>query len=299
MIYDNDMDGLTTERIKGLVGAGILHLLLVLLLIFTYMKPFQAARPSMASEGVPVMLGNAVDAFGHDDPKGTGDGTSEADVDASAPVPPVDAVAGSTKPSVPTATNPSNAVTQSHTKTVDVQTDAQKNAETKRRADAEALQKAEKEAARKAQIESETKKNVDNIVGGAIGKGTGGGLNKGSGSGPGNTGASTGNSNTGASSGIGGTGTSYTLSGRNPASNGLVKPIYPNVNEGGIVVVDIIVNPSGTVISALAGGKGTNTSNSALRNAATRAAQQTKFNAINSPNNQSGTITYHFNLKTN
>lgn len=79
----------------------------------------------------------------------------------------------------------------------------------------------------------------------------------------------------------------------------MVRPTYPNVNVGGTVVVNIIVDPKGNVVSATAGGRGTNTSNIALRAAAEAAAKRTKFNTINSPSNQSGTITYYFNLTTN
>jgi TonB family protein len=71
-------------------------------------------------------------------------------------------------------------------------------------------------------------------------------------------------------------------------------PSY-TVNDYGTVVVNITVDPSGKVIHAEI-GRGTNTPNTALRNEALRAARNTKFNAITSPNNQQGTITYRFNL---
>ena len=111
--------------------------------------------------------------------------------------------------------------------------------------------------------------------------------------GSGTQGVSTGNSPQGATSGTGGIG-SYDLGGRSVGSGGLIMPSY-TVNDYGTVVVNITVDPSGKVIHAEI-GRGTNTPNTALRNEALRAARNTKFNAITSPNNQQGTITYRFNL---
>ena len=291
-------DILMKERIKGMMGAIAFHLILILFLIFTYMKPFQAQRTSQAAEGIPVMFGNVEDTFGIDDPKGLGAGTTDDEnIDVSVPAPAVEPKAGNNTPSNATTKEPVKAVTQNHTKTVEAKTDAEKKADEKRRADADAAQREKAEAAKQAQLEAEQIKNVDNVVKGALGKGAGGGKNRGNTEGNGVQGSPTGNNNAGATSGIGGIGTSFALANRNPAGAGLIKPTYPPVNTEGIVVVNIIVNPSGTVISANPSGKGTNTANSALRNAATQAAQRTKFNQTNSPNNQSGTITYYFNLK--
>ena len=87
---------------------------------------------------------------------------------------------------------------------------------------------------------------------------------------------------------------SYNLGGRSLGSGGLAQPRY-NVNDYGTVVVNITVDPAGNVIHTEI-GRGTNTPNTTLRNEAMRAARNTKFNAINSANNQQGTITYRFNL---
>jgi len=67
------------------------------------------------------------------------------------------------------------------------------------------------------------------------------------------------------------------------------------VNDYGTVVVNITVDPAGNVIHAEI-GRGTNTPSATLLKEALRAAKITKFNAINSTNNQQGTITYKFNL---
>jgi ABC-type sugar transport system substrate-binding protein len=56
------------------------------------------------------------------------------------------------------------------------------------------------------------------------------------------------------------------------------------------------VNPAGHVI-ATSINRQTNTVNPALRKAAEDAAKKARFNAVSSLNNQTGTITYYFNLK--
>ncbi len=68
--------------------------------------------------------------------------------------------------------------------------------------------------------------------------------------------------------------------------------------ETGKVVVDIIVDKSGKVISAIPGGRGSTTTSSYLYRLAKEAALATPFNA--SPDNketQKGTITFNFVLE--
>lgn len=77
----------------------------------------------------------------------------------------------------------------------------------------------------------------------------------------------------------------------------LPHPAY-NVQESGIVVVDIWVDNYGNVTKAVPGGDGTTVLNKDLFNAARIAAMETHFNMEpNAPAMQQGTITYHFNLK--
>ena len=73
------------------------------------------------------------------------------------------------------------------------------------------------------------------------------------------------------------------------------RPVY-NVQDEGRVVVTITVNPAGHVI-ATSINRQTNTVNPALRKAAEDAAKKARFNAVSGLNNQTGTITYYFNLK--
>lgn len=86
----------------------------------------------------------------------------------------------------------------------------------------------------------------------------------------------------------------FDLNGRSLDSGRLAKPIY-NVHAEGRVVVTIMVNPAGQVISTSI-NKRTNTVNPDLRKAAEDAARESRFNTISGKNNQTGTITYYFRL---
>lgn len=88
---------------------------------------------------------------------------------------------------------------------------------------------------------------------------------------------------------------SFDLGGRSLGKGGLPRPVY-NVPEEGKVVVAITVNPEGKVISTSISPQ-TNTVSVPLRRAAEQAAKKAQFNRINSVDNQVGTITYFFNLK--
>ena len=147
---------------------------------------------------------------------------------------------------------------------------------------------AEKAAAEKAAAEEAAKK-----IAGAFGKGSSMG-NRGTGTtGSGVQGSPTGNSNTGKSTGVGGVG-SWDLNGRS-LTGSLPIPVY-NVQDEGRVVVTIVVNPSGRVISTSI-NKRTNTVSTALRRAAEEAARKARFNVTDGVNNQTGTITYYFKLR--
>jgi TonB family protein len=117
---------------------------------------------------------------------------------------------------------------------------------------------------------------------------------EGTGSGTGNQGSLQGNAGAGPYSGTGGYG-SFSLNGRSLGKDGLPKPGYA-VQEEGVIVVDITVNPQGNVIYA-AIGKGTNIDNQAMRQSALEAAGKAQFNSISTSNNQSGKITYRYRLK--
>lgn len=281
----------------GALGALLVHVAVIALLILV---SFTVPQPDEDAGGVPVMLGNVDAASGFDDPS-----LVDVDImDEDAAAPPAE-----TEPQLPSE---QDLLTQTEEETVTLKpkaeepkketvkpkevvkpkepvkkpekTEAEKAAEAKRLAE----EKAERE--RKAAEEAAKKR-----VAGAFGKGAQMTGNKGTAdSGMGTEGSKEGNSSTGAKTGTGGYGT-FDLGGRSLGTGSLPKPVY-NVQEEGRVVVNITVNPAGQVVSTSISPQ-TNTVNSALRKAAEDAAKKARFNTIDGVNNQTGTITYYFNLR--
>jgi colicin import membrane protein len=96
-------------------------------------------------------------------------------------------------------------------------------------------------------------------------------------------------------SGTGASGFSYNLDGREIQV--LPLPKY-DIQEGGKVVVDVIVDRSGKVVKATPGAHGSSIVNDHLYKAAKDAALLAKFKVkLDAPEFQKGTITYNFILK--
>lgn len=86
------------------------------------------------------------------------------------------------------------------------------------------------------------------------------------------------------------------VQGRSTVGN-LPRPVY-DVQENGVVVVDIWVDNYGNVVKAVPGGDGTTVTDKTLWAAARKAAMETHFNmSAEAPAMQEGKITYYFNLK--
>ena len=281
----------------GALGALLVHVAVIALLILV---SFTVPQPDEDAGGVPVMMGNVDAASGFDDPS-----LVDVDImDEDAAAPPAE-----TEPQLPSE---QDLLTQTEEETVTLKpkteepkketvkpkevvkpkepvkkpekTEAEKAAEAKRLAEekAERERKAAEEAARKR-------------VSGAFGKGAQMTGNKGTAaSGTGTEGSKEGNSSTGAKTGTGGYGT-FDLGGRSLGTGSLPKPVY-NVQEEGRVVVNITVNPAGQVVATSINPQ-TNTVNSVLRKAAEDAARKARFNTVDGVTNQTGTITYYFNLR--
>ena len=296
------------EKTISLAGTIAFHVILLLCLLFYYIKPVSDNRYSQELGGVPVMFGNVADALGDDEPFGRGNGLTE---DVTEPIesdPTMPNNLGESTPDVKVEPIPVKATTpkvasketKAPTATQDVEKtiaiNEAKKAETERKrkedAAAEVKRKAQAEADRQAQEEAARKKNINSQMAGLFGNGSGSG-SRGNTHGTGTQGSPSGNGSTGKVSGVGGTGT-YDLGGRGVGAGGLKLPEY-HVDDYGTVVVDIIVDPKGNVIETSI-GKGTNTTNSSLRNESLRAARRTKFSVSPDSNNQKGTITYKFNL---
>lgn len=293
------------NKITGLIGTAVLHIILLILLLV-----IAISRPQVQEEGgVPVMLGNTELSQGNADPYTLTDVDIMSEPEAPAPevsepepVPSVDTKEEmitqteeetvvvpkkepkkETKKETPKKETPKKEVPKKETVKPKEKTEAEK------RAEAEKAAAEKKAAAERAAAEAAAKK-----IAGAFGKGTQMG-DKGSGTtGTGLEGSPTGNSSEGKSTGVGGYGT-FDLNGRSLGSGGLPMPVY-NVQDEGRVVVTITVNPAGQVISTSI-NKRTNTVNASLRKAAEEAARKARFNRVDGVNNQTGTITYYFKLK--
>lgn len=277
------------NRLQGIIGTVVVHLIILLIL---FVVTLHAATPEEES-GVPVMLGSAELSQGDADPYTL----TEVDV--------LDELQPETASADPSVETPSEQemLTQDLEETVamkpqkkpvkpktDVKTPSKKQPEQPKQPTKtpEQIAAEKRAAAEKAAAEEAAKK-----IAGAFGKGSSMG-NRGTGTtGSGVQGSPTGNSNTGKSTGVGGVG-SWDLSGRSLIGS-LPIPVY-NVQDEGRVVVTIVVNPSGRVISTSI-NKRTNTVSTALRRAAEEAARKARFNVTDGVNNQTGTITYYFKLR--
>ncbi|MBF6627736.1 MAG: energy transducer TonB [Proteiniphilum sp.] len=258
---------LTREKIGGIVGTIVFTLLLLLILLFSY---FTLASPPQELEGIPVMFGSTEDAYG----------LAEPPMEEVTPTP-------AQSPAIPEYAPNEPLITQTTEPTIDVEAARE---EERRQAQLVAEQRAREEAERRRREEESRRKEINQQMSGLFGESA---ESRGNTEGSGTQGVTTGNATQGSPTGNGGIG-SYELGGRSLGSGGLVQPRY-TVNDEGTVVVNITVDPSGNVILAEI-GQGTNLPNATLRNEALNAAKKTKFNAINSTNNQRGKITYRFKL---
>lgn len=258
----------------GIAGASLVH---VAFLVFLLLKCIALPKPSEES-GMPVLLGEVPDAGGFADPSLVEVETMPEDI---SPV----AQEAVEQP----------LITQDAEETVAIPDNAKADpAEAEEKTEAERVEEARKLAEAKAEQERrEAEEAARQRVAGAFGKGAQMG-NKGETQGDGIQGSPAGNAPQGAGSGTGGYG-EFSLGGRSIGAGGLPRPVY-DVQDEGKVVVDITVNPAGYVI-ATGINRQTNTVNPALRKAAEDAAKKARFNAVEGLNNQSGTITYYFNLK--
>ena len=236
------------NKITGLIGTAVLHILLLILLLVIAIR-----RPQVQEEGgVPVMLGNTELSQGNADPYTLTDIDIMNEPEAPAPdvsepetVPPVE-----TKEEIITQTEeetvavpkkepkketPKKEKPKKETPKKDVPkkeaVKPKEKTEAEKRAEAEKAAAEKKAAAERAAAEAAAKK-----IAGAFGKGTQMG-NKGTGTtGSGLEGSPTGNSSEGKSGGVGGYGT-FDLNGRSLGSDGLPigqSPLYQGKEDPSI-----------------------------------------------------------------
>lgn len=281
-------------RYIGMAGALIVHALILLLLFLIVVKMPEHQEES----GVEVMMGNTQSAFGGFNPATLVD-VQVSNEPLAAVQPPAE---------TPVSVSEQEMITQDLEESVAIQPKKEKKKEAPKKetpkketvqpetpkptaaeiaAEQKRLAEEKAERERKAAAEAAEKR-----VAGAFGKGEKM-ADSGTGVGKGQEGSPTGNSMTGAKTGTGGYG-SFDLGGRSLGPGGLPRPVY-NVQEEGRVVVTITVNPQGVVVRTEI-NRLTNTVNAALRKAAEEAAKKARFNEVDGVSNQTGTITYYFNL---
>lgn len=244
-----------------LIAASVTVLLYGLLVVLLLLLSLKQTLPPLKEEGLFVNFGTVDEAAGLFEPE-----------TAPQPVPVTE---------TPSETVKEPLITQDMEASIALADQKKKEEETKRKLEAEQQRKAEEIRRQAASAFSRT--SGSNESQGAAASGTG------------NQGVATGTPNSdnlvGGGSGYG----DFSLDGRSLVE-GLPRPSYA-IQEEGVVVVRIVVNPRGTVVSADIQLRGTTTESPALRTAALNAAKQARFNPIDGPNNQSGTITYRFKLR--
>lgn len=297
--HNNGLRKIPSEKGKGILGASLVHLVLLVLL---FVVAFSAPEPPEQEEGILVN-------FGMDD-----SGLGIIEPSPSAPPVATPPPAETEPATVTSQTQEDPLVTQDfdeevpEVKKVDPEAEKkrleQEAAERKRQEELAAERKRqEQEAAEKRRIEEEQRRvsdimnrtanalsNAANTATKTTGEGVAGGQ--------GNQGDPAGSPNSkirGEGSGTGDKGISYDLAGRNFQS--LPAPRYDYQGEGK-VVVEISVDRSGKVTQANPGAKGSTTLDEYLLNAAKEAALKATFEPKpDAPVIQKGTITYNFLLK--
>ncbi|MDR1331614.1 MAG: energy transducer TonB [Tannerella sp.] len=266
------------DDMVALAGTIAIHALVAVLLFFLVLRTIVPDE----EEGVLVNFGNISLSAGLFEPRG---GAPERDVESVPSPPPVAAS---------TTRQPEEIISQDTEETVSI-TDRQREEDRKRREEAERREQERLEAERRQEEERRRREQaISDQVSGAFGSGNAGSESQGDSEGTGNQGSPFGNADTGENRGIGGMG-EFSLSGRSIRGGGLPRPAY-TIQEEGRIVIDITVDPRGSVIIAEI-GKGTNIDNASMRASALEAARRARFNSISGTNNQSGTITYRYSLK--
>lgn len=265
------------ENRKGLVGTVLFHLVIALIILYL---GFTTPLPLPDEEGILINFGTEQDASGY--------------VEPSQPSIPQTAV-----PSQPTASEDPEIITQEIEEAPaitppkpQVKTEPKKEPEKKQ-------QPTEIKPVEQPKVAEVPERQVNQralFPGRSTTPTTS--QSEGATTGTGNQGSPIGSPESGSRIGTdsqGSKGISFSLSGRNSVL--LPKPDY-NIQQEGIVVVEVTVDREGNVTNAIPGVRGSTTINEYLTNSARRAAQRAKFDVKpDAPAFQKGTITYHFILE--
>lgn len=273
------------------IGTAIIMVMLLLFLIFCGMT----ANTPMTEEGLTVNFGSVDLSQGLFEPYSESNSLTPQD-----PVPPTQA---STPPPATTEVPSEQDLITQEEESVDLQAEARKKAEEEARLQEEERRRQEEEQRRleeerRRQEQERQAADIKNQVANVFGSQRGsesdnqGSDNEALAGNQGQLQGSTESANTlGSGSGYG----DFSLDGRSHMG-ALPRPSF-NIEAEGVVVVRILVNGEGRVVSASIDLQGTDTDNMELRNAAIAAAKQAKFNAIQTKTNQAGSITYRFRLR--
>jgi TonB family protein len=264
-----------TERQYGIVSSVLLHTVILLILIFTYIS---LSKPAQSEGGILINFGDTESAYGPTEPAQNNQAPASITPAATPPTEAEDGLLTQDFEEAPAVKKPDA---------------SKKNVEKKPEV---------KPSTKPSPTTTEVKPPVVNRRALYSNKSSAGQSTTESGSaegiykGTGNMGSPTGSTESeNYSQGLGGEGIGFNLNGRSPVH--LPKPAF-NVQKEGIVVVEITVDRSGRVISATPGVKGSTLVDNTLYASAKKAALESKFNVNNSSQErQIGTITYHFKLQ--
>lgn len=271
------MKNISKERIIAILATVLIHALL-----FWLLYELVITKPEKQEENSSVILGEFEDVFGEDFE------ITEVDVaeDASAVSQPEAAVSENVPEPEPARVEPLVTADEESVPTPKVEENKAKEEELRkakeeadRKAKEEADRKAKEEADRKAKEEADrkAKEEADNKAKKAFG-------NKGSGASA-NIGSPDGNSSVGVVANVSGRSHTY-----------LATPGKKQVNDEGVIVVNVTVEADGTIKNAVVNNSKTTISNNELRNDAVNAAKKSTFNVIQGVDKAEGTITYRYKL---
>lgn len=285
---------MTPEKKQALIITTVVHVLMLILFMIIGLTELVPR----VKDGVMIDLGTSLQGMGNQPSENP---TMEAAAAASQTEPQQEAVAEPTQPVTdPVVDDP--VMTQEQLEAIALQEQERKEEQRRLEEEAEAQRQREAdEAERRAKEEAAaaTKSNFSNILKGAqngddAAQGGGGQGNTGQ---PGDYGDPNGTPG-GAGNGPAGTGGSngqFSLVGRKSLRLGEPRPPTP---REGVVVVDIVVDQNGKVISAMPGAQGTTITDKAYLDHCKRAAMASKFSAhpTGEPR-QRGSITFRFKLQ--
>ena len=262
-----------TDKQYGILGTIVIHSILILLLIFSYLS---LPRPAPAEGGLLINFGDVISAGGPSEPALNNNPAPKPQEAEKQPAP----------------EKKEGIMTQDFEKAAALpKTPEKKKTEKPKPKPVEKKAPPVEKPVEKAPVVN-SKALYSNKGQSTTEKGTSEGIYKGQG----NMGDPNGTPESdNYSRGLGGSGITSSLSGRSPIY--LQKPEF-NIQKQGSVVVEISVDRNGKVISATPGAKGSTLVDKSLYAAAKKAALESSFNIkSDAAERQVGTITYHFKLQ--